>query len=119
MTAPRWHVAFTTPHGERNVVRDAFDLGHEAFTPMERLRRWRRKRRHVFERPLFPRYVFVKFSATNDAWGRISAAKDVVEILCNNGKPVPVPEGLTEELQQMENNGIFDTSNPTAFPVGT
>jgi transcriptional antiterminator RfaH len=118
MTAPRWHVAFCAPHGEKNVIREVNDLGYETFAPKEKIRRWRRRRRQVFERPLFPRYVFVKFSAANDQWGRISAAKDVVEILSNDGKPVPVPEGFTEQLQQLQSSGIFDASNPT-FPIGT
>ncbi len=73
----------------------------------------------IFERPLFPRYAFVQFDPL-EPWGGIRHADGVLDILCNVDRPMRLPDGFVENLQHMQQLGLFDhTKLPAPFPPGS
>jgi len=116
----RWHIAFVDSRCEQETCADIRDVGFDAFTPMERHKRFTRGRKVYFEQALFPRYLFARFDSNDAHWNSIREIDGVCDILCNDGKPSPVPVGLTEKLQHMQTLGLFDhTKAPMPFPPGT
>jgi transcription antitermination factor NusG len=116
----RWHVAVTEVRRERESAGEIAKLGFPTFAPMERRKRFVRGRRVYYERALFPRYIFARFNADDPHWNTIRDVDGICDILCNNGKPCPVPVGLTEKLQRMQKLGLFDhTKAPQPFPPGS
>jgi transcription antitermination factor NusG len=103
-----WHVAVTDPCMEGDAVKDIAALGFPAWTPVEKLKKWRRGRYRVTERALFPRYVFAAFDLDQPAWNEIRHLDGIFAILENNGLPQTVPVGLVEQLQKMQRYGMFD-----------
>lgn len=116
----RWHVVFTETKREPKSCGEIQGLGFEAFLPMERHRRYRRGVKHYVQTPLFPCYLFARFDSEDARWNEIRSAKGVLDVLCNQGKPLAMPHGLTEKIQRMQNLGLFDhTKPPNPFPPGT
>ncbi len=117
---PRWHIAFTDSRAEQDTCAEIRDIGFDAFTPMERHKRFRNGHRVYYEQALFPRYLFAQFDSDDAHWNAIRDVDGVCDILCNDGKPSPVPPGLTEKLQHMQQLGLFDhTKAPNPFPPGS
>jgi transcriptional antiterminator RfaH len=116
----RWHVAFIEGGKEQKSCAEIQELGFEAFVPMQRHRRWLRGHWTYPETALFPSYLFAKFDSSEPHWNEIRSAKGVLDVLCNQGKPLAVPAGMTEKLQRMQLLGLFDyTKAPNPFPPGT
>lgn len=116
----RWHVAVTESQAETKSCGKIRELGFEAFAPMERHKRFKRGKRVLYERPLFPAYLFVRFEAEDPSWTKIRNVDCVRDILCNQNRPLAVPLGLTEKLQRMQSLGLFDhTKPPFHYPPGT
>ena len=88
----QWYVLKTKPHVEKQVasVLDARRI--IAFLPL--LNRQRR-----FE-PLFPGYLFLKIDCETDEYLRCRSAPGVSYILNADGVPVPVTDGLIEEIRR-------------------
>lgn len=117
--ALRWHVIWTQSRAELDAVAEIERLGFSAYCPMEKCRRWRRNRKEIFERPLFPRYAFVQFDPL-EPWSEIRHADSVVDLLRNDNQPMRVPDGFVESLKHAEQLGLFDrTKLPAPFPIGS
>jgi transcriptional antiterminator RfaH len=116
----RWFVAFCDSRCERESCEEIEEIGFPAYVPTERHKRFIRGKRTYVEKPLFPCYLFAKFNCEDAHWNAIRELDGIRDILCNQGKPVAVPVGLTEKLQRMQRLGLFDhTKRPMPFPPGT
>src|SRR5262245_23690050 len=104
----RWHVAFTDGSSELKSCGEIQALGFEAYVPLEKHKRWVRRRRVAVELPLFPNYLFARFDSEDDKWNEIRSAEGVRDVLCNQTKPLAVPVGLVEKLQHLQRLGLFD-----------
>ncbi len=114
-----WFVIWTTPRAEANAIEEIERLGFKAYCPLEKCRRFRRNRREIFTRPLFPRYAFVQFDP-HEPWSEICHADGVVDLLRNDNIPMRVPDGFVENLQHLQQLGLFDhTKLPAPFPIGS
>ncbi len=70
-------------------------------------------------RPLFPRYAFVQFDPLAP-WSEICHADGVVDLLRNDNVPMRLPDGFVENLQHLQQLGLFDhTKLPAPFPIGS
>ena len=96
-------------------------IGFQAYCPMERHKRFTAMAaRSIVETALFPRYLFCRFDADEPHWNEIREIDGIGGILCNENKPSPVPDGLTEKLMRMQRLGLFDhTKAPNPFPPGS
>jgi transcriptional antiterminator RfaH len=97
--ASRWYVVETNGQQEAEVCKALGDLGFEAFLPRFRKRRSHGRRVDVVLRPLFPRYLFVRFDPRVQPWQRINYTRGVVRVICANEIPLPVPSGEIEKLR--------------------
>ncbi len=116
----RWHIAFTDSRAEQDTCAEIRDIGFDAFTPMERHKRFRNGQKIIIESALFPRYLFALFDADDPHWAAVLEIDGVCDVLCMQGEPSPVPIGVVEKLQHMQKLELFDhTKAPNPFPPGS
>ncbi len=103
-----WYVVYTTVKGEFRARLALEAQGFTVFLPVEK--RWVRhaRRKTQVMRPLFSRYLFVRFDINRDHWYAIKRTDGVEGILTNNSIPVRVPAAAVEDLRQAQAIGAFD-----------
>jgi transcriptional antiterminator RfaH len=97
--AARWFVIYTRPQSEDDAVRNLVRQEFTTFLPKYNKRRRHARKIDWVQRPLFPRYVFVAMDLANARWRAISSTIGVKHLVCRNDMPLPVPEGVVEEIQ--------------------
>ena len=118
--AAKYYICFCNSRQEQKATEAIRLLGFQAWYPREKLKKWRHLRRIYYELPLFPRYIFAKFSTADGKYNEIRYCDGVLDILSNDNLPSPVPHGLVESLQRMHFMGLFDrTKAPLPFPPGS
>lgn len=130
---PVWCVVHTQPHREVRASVHIGERGFDVFLPLrQKTIRHARQFRSVL-RPLFPRYLFVRFDTARDPWTRIRSTPGVAQILMDGDMPRAVPGGVIERLLQLaDQRGVVDfektirpgesvriTAGPFAGLVGT
>jgi transcriptional antiterminator RfaH len=95
----RWYLAHTRPNGERKAELNLHAQGFETFLPqIDKTIRHARRLRTV-RRPLFPRYLFVRFDVARDRWLSVHHTIGVSRLLMQDCRPTAVPVGIVENLQ--------------------
>jgi len=96
----RWFLVHCKPKSE---ARARVHLGAQHFRTflptIQRTIRHARRFRSV-SAPLFPRYLFVVLDLERDRWLSVQGTIGVSSLVCNGGRPTPVPEGIVEALLQ-------------------
>ena len=114
----RWHVVNTQPHQE---TRAEINLRRQGFDPwlphFRRLRRHARRADRVLS-PLFPGYLFVRLDADVERWRSINGTFGVVRLLCNGDAPMPVPDGLIDEIMARRDEDGAIVLPPRRFVIG-
>lgn len=115
-TVPRWHVVQTRPAGEylaRECLRRG---GGEVWLPECSIRR-RYPSGAVYraKAPLFPGYLFARFSAALP-WQWMHEAHGVTGVLMHDEVPASLPDGVVEALQRRaaEGGGTIPLDPPPA-----
>lgn len=105
-----WYVANTLPHHEVRAKTNLLQQGYRAWLPtLKRARRHARRIDTVLA-PLFPGYLFVELDPTKQIWSPINGTVGVRRLLCQNMRPVRVPDKFIETLRQRtDNDGIVAT----------
>ncbi len=103
----RWYVVHTQAQGE---ARAECNLRRQGFTTY--LPRYLRTRRHArrmdtVARPLFPRYLFVALDVARDRWRSIQSTFGVSNLVVIGNDPVPLPDGVMEEIRARESSEGF------------
>jgi transcriptional antiterminator RfaH len=115
----RWYVVYTQPRTEAKALWHLENQGLHCFLP--RIRRLRRHARKIEPElaPLFPRYLFTQFDLSATRWRAVNGTRGVVGLVANGPYPLPVPEGLVEELlAQCEESGAVPLSALGIFTQG-
>lgn len=86
-----WVCIYTQPQAERWADQNLRRLGYTCWLPMATV--WRRDRvvrsmRHRVSVPLWPRYLLVRFDASQSSWSPIRACPGVVDLV-RSGSQVP------------------------------
>lgn len=90
---PRWYACYTRARSEKQVARLLSERRIESYLPLlPRLSQWT-DRRKLVEFPMFPNYVFVRFTLRD--MHAVLMTPGVSTIVRVNGYPAPVPD---EEL---------------------
>ena len=109
----RWYVIYTHANGEEKALINLRQQGFDAYLP-----RYRKARRHArkvetVRRPMFSRYMFVSIDVEREQWRSINGTFGVASLFCHGEKPMAVPMGIIESIQQSEDeNGVVDLSPP-------
>jgi transcription antitermination factor NusG len=99
-TGPHWYAAYTYARHEKQVSKQLRERQIDCFLPLyQSVRRWKDRRKEV-EFPLFPGYVFVRFSELDRL--RVLQVSGVAHLVTFNGKPAILDDQEIESLR----NGV-------------
>src|SRR5262245_51597044 len=94
----RWFLVHTQPYSERKAELHLGAQGFRAFLPqIQKTIRHARQLRTV-RAPLFPRYMFLILDLGRDRWLSVRSTVGVSSLFTCEDRPVPVPNGVVEEL---------------------
>ena len=115
----RWFVAKTRPNGEQKARFHLQRQGFEVYLP-QFLRRISHARRTSWQpRPLFPSYLFVAMSETQQRWRAINSTIGISHLICDDRGPVPVLRGVVDDLRDAEDeHGLVLTGRKLPFEKG-
>jgi transcription antitermination factor NusG len=94
VTEQNWYAIQTRSRHEKMVASQLEKGGMEAFLPLcSRVRLWT-DRRKIIEFPLFPSYVFVRTTCSNNERVHVLRTRGVVGFVgpCNNAAPIPADQ---------------------------
>ena len=100
----RWYVVHTHARAEAMAREHLERQGFETYLPCYLRRRRHARRVEEVPAPLFPRYMFVTFDPGRVAWRPILSTIGVSNLLSEGERPLPVPEGVVEEIAAQEND---------------
>src|SRR5262245_31184873 len=80
------------------------DKGYEEFAPSYPSRRYWSDRVKLIDQPLFPGYIFCRFSPQN--WLPVLQTPGVVHVISFGGKPAPVDELEMAALRTLVNSSV-------------
>jgi transcription antitermination factor NusG len=111
-----WFALQTRPRNERQVELSLTHKGYECLLPMYRQKRRWSDRVVEVELPLFPMYVFCRFSTF--ALGKAISTPGVTRVVGFGGRPAEVDVNEIEALQLLGQSGLL--REPWAYiPDGT
>jgi transcriptional antiterminator RfaH len=115
----RWYVAKTHPNGEQKALFHLRRQGFDVYLPRY-LRRISHARRISWQpRPLFPTYLFVALTGSDQRWRAINSTVGVAHLICDERGPVPVPTGIVEGIRADEDDrGLVLTGRKVPFERG-
>lgn len=115
----RWYVVHTHARGEETALRNLLRQGFTAFLPQYRKLRRHARRVDWVRAPLFPRYLFVAMDIARARWRTVSSTLGVNHLVCHGDKPVPVPEGIVEDIRaHVDDNGLVPIEAQVPFQPG-
>ena len=94
-TDDRFYVVQTQPQRERLAVKELSNQGFRTFLPCLKHppRVWKGKFLEPRLEPLFPKYLFVQLSLTEEPWRSINGTRGVIRVMCmDSERPSPVPQ---------------------------
>ena len=95
----RWYACRTRARSEKKVDRLLAAAGVTSYLPLvERLRQWSDRSKHV-EFPLFPGYVFARFSLS--VLPDIVRTPNLIEVVKVNGAPTPIREEEIDSIRAL------------------
>lgn len=116
MHGPRWYAAHTQPQAELRAAHRLQAQGYEVFAPTVARRVRHARSVKMVRRPLFPRYLFVRFDCAMDRWRCINGTAGIVQLVAAADQPLALPAGLVEAL--IEHHNWSTGQGDDAFHVG-
>ena len=115
----RWYIVHTQPNGEERARHNLERQGFAVYLPKYlKHRRHARRVEHV-RRPLFPRYLFVRFDADTAQWRSINGTFGVAHLVSNGNEPIPVSDGIVDAIQARHNaDELVILHTPDSFAPG-
>ena len=99
-----WYVVHTQPHGEERARLNLERQGFDVYLPKYlKHRRHARRIEHV-RRPLFPRYLFVRFDSETAQWRSINGTFGVAYLISHGDEPIAVPDKIVNAMQARHND---------------
>jgi transcription antitermination factor NusG len=100
---PQWYALHTRSNFESRVTSDLGNLRFETYLPaFEELHRWK-DRKKIVSVPIFPGYVFARFSDLPVERAMVVKTRGLVRILGTGSEIEPVPDAEIERLRQILN----------------
>jgi transcriptional antiterminator RfaH len=100
-----WYVARTKTGREVTASVSVAEKGYPTFLPMQVVQRTHARKVEQLNRPLFPRYIFVRFDQKTDQYGDINTCRGVASrglIVSVMDNPVAVPDLVIEAIRDRE-----------------
>jgi transcriptional antiterminator NusG len=103
-TETRWYAVQVRSRQEAYVAQQVEGKGYEYFLPASKRRRVWSDRIRETEEPIFPGYLFCRFDPLNRLG--ILTTPNVIQIVGNSRKPIPVDESEITALQVLVASGL-------------
>ncbi len=114
-----WYAVHTHPGAESRAVWHLERQGFSAYLPQYLKRRRHARKTEWVSTPLFPRYLFVWADIAMQRWQAIQSTVGIRYLICSDGKPLQVPEGIVDELREREDErGLIDMARQSPFDPG-
>ena len=108
MKSKRWYACYTRARHEKKVDEHLHLRGFETYLPLiERERQWKDRKKRV-EFPLFPSYVFVRFSKADVH--QVLQTPGVSTIVRLNGELAAIPDEELEDVRRLV-AGVHETGD--------
>lgn len=112
----RWYVANTHSKAESRAQWHLRNQGYRAYLPCYRKRRTHARRTELVPAPLFPSYIFILVDIDETSWHPIRSTIGIRHLICHGNAPVPVPEGVIEDIMAREGeDGIVSAPSLPPF----
>jgi transcriptional antiterminator RfaH len=104
---PQWFLIYTKPHQEERAKENLENQGNEVFLPM--IASEKTKQPQSFSlKPMFPRYLFTKFTVDNDNWVHIKSTRGVSHIVVFGDNLTKVPDSVISYLKnKVDDNDVL------------
>jgi len=114
-----WIVAHCHANAEIKAESHLRRQGFEVYLPKFKATRRHARRIETVVRPLFPRYLFIKFDENSTHWRPIRSTVGVSHLLSAGERPLVAPPWVIEQLRQREDkNGLFSGVGEKPFNKG-
>lgn len=107
MTAEPWLVVTTRPHREAWAAENCLAQGFEPYRPL--IMRKQRIPARIVAVPLFPSYMFVRFTET---WPRLLSTFGISGLIRHGDDPATVAGHVVAQLKRHEIDGIVQLPKP-------
>lgn len=97
-----WYLIQTKPRQEYIARTNLERQGYPTYLPLAPIKKRRRGRTFTESGPMFPRYLFISLSDTEDNWSPIRSTIGVTALVKFGQQPARVPEGLIAALRERE-----------------
>ncbi len=114
LAVPRWYACYTRARHEKRVAASFVEHGMESFLPLvQRESQWK-DRKKVVDFPLFPSYVFGRFSLMDVH--RVLSIPGVSTIVRMQGQPVPIRDEDIENVRRFARGLVGSTDVVDTVP---
>ena len=95
---PQWFLIYTKPRQEERAKENLENQGFETFLPMIAYEKIKQPKLYSLK-PMFPRYLFTKFSVEKKNWVHIKSTRGVSHVITFGDKLTEVPDSLVGFLK--------------------
>ena len=114
-----WYAVHTQPSNEATAAFNLMRQGFQIYLPQYVRARRHARRLEKVKRPLFPRYMFVKFDVMGQPWRNINSTFGVSRLVCCGEKPLAVPGVIIDEIKTREDNrGLVSLGRLIKYKAG-
>jgi transcriptional antiterminator RfaH len=114
-----WYVVHTQPNGEERARHNLERQGFEVYLPRYLKQRRHARRVELVRRPLFPRYMFVRFDPELAQWRSINGTFGVAHLVSPGERPVMAPNRVIEAIKaRHDENDLVVLNPPRSFRPG-
>jgi transcriptional antiterminator RfaH len=103
----RWYAVHSQARAEFKAAGHLLRQGFAVYLPRYLRRRFHARKVDWVPAPLFPRYLFVGLDLAAARWRAIQSTVGVSHLVCNAGRPAPLPDAIVAELRQREDDRGF------------
>jgi transcription antitermination factor NusG len=100
----RWYALTTKPQHEKRAVQVLDFKGFQTFLPLHKSRRQWSDRKRTLDLPLFPGYVFCRFTPAQRS--RVIASPNITSVVGVGRRPAPVADDEIQAIQTMVASGL-------------
>ncbi len=109
-----WCAVHTHSRSEHKALAHLARQGFCAYLPRFLKRRSHARRRDWVSAPLFPRYLFVALDLGRERWRAVRSTVGVCDLVRPGERPLPVPDGVVEKIQDREDENGFVVVGPAS-----
>jgi transcriptional antiterminator RfaH len=112
----QWFVARTKTGREVTASVSVAGKGYPVFLPVQLVRRSHARKVEQVSKPLFPRYLFIRFDLANDTHGEINWCRGVANrglIVNADNKPISIPDPVIDRIRDRERTMLAKAGEAT------